>query len=113
MLKLLQNWDRKLESFIHEMDRTLQEPVTRTMTFDVFRDNGAHRARAAEQPVTAVAAVGTNGASEITANTSSAPASPGAVNPDYNWDYYPAPDGSMSRDAVTANLEREGCLSCP
>lgn len=108
MLKLLKNADRKLESFIHEMDRTLQEPVTRAITFDVFRDNGAHSARTADQPVIAGAAVDTNGAS-------SAPASPDAVNGDYNWDYYPALDGGMSRDAVTAKLEREGagCLSCP
>ncbi len=49
MLKRLQKLDRKLESFINLMDRSLQDPINRVTTFEVFRQNGAHNSHAVVQ----------------------------------------------------------------
>jgi hypothetical protein len=97
MLKRLQNWDRKLESFVNEMDRTLQEPLNRAMTFEVFRQNDARSTHPADQRVIAEIEIDTNCMLEPTANTSSAPASPKAAKSDLTWDYYPTQEGNMCR----------------
>jgi hypothetical protein len=97
MLKRLQNWDRKLESFINEMDRTLQEPINRATTFEVFRQNDAHRAHPADQQDIAEIEIDANGLLEATAPAPSAPASPKVATSELAWDYYPTQEGGMCR----------------
>jgi hypothetical protein len=97
MLKRLQNWDRKLESFINEMDRTLQEPINRTTTFDVFRQNDAHRARSADRQDIAEIEIDTDDLLETAVPASCAPASPKTATSELAWDYYPTQEGSTCR----------------
>jgi hypothetical protein len=97
MLKRLQNWDRKLESFINEMDRTLQEPINRATTFEVFRQNDARRAPSADRQNIAEIEIDTNSPLETTASASNAPVSPKVATSELAWDYYPAQEGCMCR----------------
>jgi hypothetical protein len=97
MLNRLQNWDRKLESFINEMDRTLQEPINRTTTFEVFRQNGAHRAHPADQQGIAKIEIDNNGLLETAESAPSAPTSPKAATSESAWDYYPTQEGCVCR----------------
>jgi hypothetical protein len=97
MLKRMRNWDRKLESFIDEMDRTLQEPINRATTFDVFRDHDAHTAQPADQQVAAEIEIDADGVSETPARVSSAPVAQQEPTNELAWDYYPTQEGSVCR----------------
>ncbi len=83
MMKLLRNLDRRLEPFVNEVDRTLKTPVSRALTFDVFRDDDAP---AADQPVAAEAEMTARRAVETLAHVSGA----NAATRDVNWDCCPA-----------------------
>lgn len=81
MLKRLKKLDSRLESYINQMDRTLQAPVNRVITFEVFRQNGAHSAHTAKPQTVREVEMDTNDAQETTVNTSY------AVKSDSAWDY--------------------------
>jgi hypothetical protein len=81
-MKLLRTLDRRLEPFVSEMDRTLKTPVSRALTFDVFRDEDARAAQAARQPV----------APEIETAAHRAVEKPAAASRAASWDCCPAPE---------------------
>ena len=95
MLKLLRKLDRKAESFINEMDRTLQHPISRATTFNAFRRDDTRSVYPVDQPVIADVDSDTHCLLGATVDTSSVPASPKAANGDSIWDNYPPREESM------------------
>lgn len=79
MLKGLQKLDRKLGTLINLMDRTLQDPINRVTTFDIFRQNGTYTP---EQQVIAKGEFDTNHEPEITAAIPDAPLTPAIISRD-------------------------------
>ncbi len=80
MLKLLRKLDRKAESFVNELDRTLQDPISRATTLNAFRREDTHSAYPADGQLMAEVDLDADRTAEPKANTSSVPATPNAVS---------------------------------